>query len=80
MCDSGVFVGYLWAEGEREVCINRCVIVGCLWGICGQRGRGRGRGGEGEGKGEGKAEVGGGEREREGEEEEGRRGGGYCGH
>ena len=44
--------------GEREVCTNRCVIVRCLWAICGQRGRREGEG-EGEGKGEGKAEGGG---------------------
>ena len=43
--------------GEREVCTNRCVIVGYLWAICGQRGRREEEGeGEGEGKGEGKAE------------------------
>ena len=37
--------------GEREVCTNRCVIVGSLWAILGQR-EGEG-GGEGEGEGEG---------------------------
>ena len=48
--------------GKREVCTNRCVIVGYLWAICGQRGRREGEEegeGEGEGKGEGKAEGGG---------------------
>ena len=44
--------------GEREVCTNRCVIVGYLWAICGQRGRREGEE-EGEGEGEGKAEGGG---------------------
>ena len=51
--------------GEREVCTNRCVIVGYLWAICGQRGRREGEEeeegeGEGEGKGEGKGKGGGG--------------------
>ena len=45
--------------GEREVCTNRCLIVGYLWAICGQRGR---REGEEEGDGEGN---GGGKRQRE---------------
>ena len=61
--------------GEREICINRCVIVGYLWAICGQRGREREREREGDGRGR--------EREGEGEEEEGGRvlwalGGNLC--
>ena len=77
--------------GEREVCTNRCVIVGYLWAICGQRrrreGEEEGEGeGEGEGKGEGKAEGGEGDGEEEegdGEDEEGARvlwalGGNLC--
>ena len=79
--------------GEREVCTNRCVIVGSLWAICGQRGREREGEGEGEKGGEGKAKGGGGgEGHRQIGRERGRRrrggvrgvrgvrGGGYCGH
>ena len=29
---------YSRVGGEREVCTNRCVIVGYLWAICGQKG------------------------------------------
>ena len=61
--------------GEREVCTNRCVIVGSLWAIVGREGereserereRQRERGRQREGEGE--------------EEEEGGEGGAYCGH
>ena len=55
--------------GEKEVCTNRCVIVGSLWAQREIEGQGEG---EGEREGEGKADGGVGERdtEREGEGEE----------
>ena len=59
--------------GEREVCRNRCVIVGNLWV---ERGRGRGRGREGKTEG-GRGGERGTEREGEGEEEE-EEGGGWV--
>ena len=51
--------------GEREVCTNRCVIVGYLWA---ERERGKG-GGKGRGRGMGRSGTG-----------RRRRGRGYCGH
>ena len=51
--------------GEREVCINRCVIVGCLWAESEREGEGErggwereGEGGRGGGGGGGEGTVG----------------------
>ena len=62
------FVDSSRVYGEREVCTNRCVVVGSLWA---DRGEGEG---EGKGGGEGGGRGGGGEEEGERESAVGIRG------